>query len=86
MFVATSSDLDRHGSLVRRLCDSGTAAWVVFGEHDDVGLTDHERAVLEECPGATLVTIPDTGHFALNQKPAQVAEIVPGALSSTSPG
>ena len=78
--------LDRHGSLARRLCDSGAAAWVVFGEHDDVGLTDDERAVLEECPGATLVTIPDTGHFALNQKPAQVAEIVLDALLNTSPG
>ena len=78
--------LDRHGSLARRLCDSGARAWVVFGEHDDVGLTDDERAVLQECPGATLVTIPDTGHFALNQKPAQIAEIVLGALSGTSRG
>jgi pimeloyl-ACP methyl ester carboxylesterase len=78
--------LDRHGSLARRLCDSGAAAWVVFGENDDIGLTDDERAVLEECPGATLATIPDTGHFALNQKPAQVAEIVRDALMSTSPG
>src|SRR5262245_51262878 len=34
--------LDRHGSLARRLCDSGVRAWVVFGEHDDVGLTDDE--------------------------------------------
>jgi pimeloyl-ACP methyl ester carboxylesterase len=78
--------LDRHGSLARRLCDSGACAWVVFGEHDDVGLTDDERVVLEECPGATLVTIPDTGHFALNQQPAQIAEIVLGALSGTSHG
>ena len=53
----------------------------MFGEHDDVGLTDDERAVLEECPGTTLVTIPGTGHFALNQKPAQIAEIVLGAIS-----
>jgi pimeloyl-ACP methyl ester carboxylesterase len=41
---------------------------------------------LQECPGATLVTIPDTGHFALNQKPAQIAEIALGALSGTSRG
>jgi pimeloyl-ACP methyl ester carboxylesterase len=77
--------LDRHGSLARRLCDAGAAAWVVFGEHDDIGLTDDERAVLEECAGLTLVTIPGTGHFALNQKPAQVAEVVLAALSSTAP-
>jgi hypothetical protein len=36
--------LDRHGSLVPRLCDSGAMAWVVFGERDDVGLTDQEGA------------------------------------------
>src|SRR6266511_1226327 len=35
--------LDRHGSLVPRLCDSGAKAWVVFGERGDVGLSDEER-------------------------------------------
>ena len=43
--------LDRHGSLARRFCDSGTQAWVVFGERDDVGITPDERALLEAAPG-----------------------------------
>lgn len=30
--------LDRHGSLVSRLCEAGVRAWVVFGDHDEVGL------------------------------------------------
>jgi pimeloyl-ACP methyl ester carboxylesterase len=74
--------LDRHGSLVSRLCDSGVEAWVVFGERDDVGLGDDERRALEACDQVTLVTIPDTGHFALNDKPARVAELMLDAVST----
>ena len=74
--------LDRYGSLVSRLCDAGVKAWVVFGAHDDIGLSDHERQGLEACDLVTLVTIPDTGHFALVDKPARVADIVLEAVSS----
>jgi pimeloyl-ACP methyl ester carboxylesterase len=77
--------LDRHGPLARRLCDSGVRAWVVFGDHDDIGLTDNERGVLEESPNVTLITIADAGHFTLNQKPGQIADIVLDAISSKSP-
>jgi len=73
--------LDRHGSLARRLCDSGARAWVVFGEHDDIGLTDDERDVLHKCPSVTIVAISDTGHFALNEKPGEIAEILLDALA-----
>ena len=76
--------LDRYGSLVPRLCDSGAKAWVVFGERGDVGLAEDERRALESCPGVTLVTIPDTGHFALTDKPARVAELILDAASSAS--
>jgi pimeloyl-ACP methyl ester carboxylesterase len=74
--------LDRHGSLAPRLCNSGVLAWGVFGEHDDIGLTDKERDVLEECPQVTTVTIADAGHFTLNEKPGQIADIVLGAVTS----
>jgi pimeloyl-ACP methyl ester carboxylesterase len=77
--------LDRHGSLARRLCASGVRAWVVFGDGDDVGLKDSERQELESCPTVILVTIPDAGHFTLNQKPARVAEVVLQALAGPSP-
>lgn len=76
--------LDRHGSLAPRLCSSGAAAWVLFGGSGDVGLRDDEREVLETCPGVTLVTIPETGHFALNQEPQRVADVVLEALASKS--
>jgi pimeloyl-ACP methyl ester carboxylesterase len=74
--------LDRHGSLAPQLCDSGVPAWVVFGEHDEIGLTDQERGVLEACPQVTTVTIADAGHFALNQKPGQIAGLVLDAVAS----
>jgi pimeloyl-ACP methyl ester carboxylesterase len=77
--------LDRHGSLVPRLCDSGVKAWVVFGERDDVGLKDDERRGLEECPHVTMVWIPDAGHFTLNEEPGLIAEVVLDALSSGTP-
>jgi pimeloyl-ACP methyl ester carboxylesterase len=73
--------LDRHGSLAPRLCDSRARAWVVFGDRDDIGLADDERGVLEQCSDVTMVTISDAGHFTLNQKPGQIAELVLDAVA-----
>ena len=73
--------LDRHGSLAALLCESGVPAWVVFGDHDDVGLRADERSVLEECPDVTMAVVTDAGHLTLNEQPAQVAEIVIEAVS-----
>jgi pimeloyl-ACP methyl ester carboxylesterase len=53
----------------------------VFGDHDDIGLIDDERDLLERCPSVTLVTISDAGHFTLNEKPGEVAGILLDALS-----
>jgi pimeloyl-ACP methyl ester carboxylesterase len=74
--------LDRHGSLAGRLCESGVPAWVGFGDHGDVGLTDEERQVLEDCPSVTLVTIQGAGHASLVQKPERIAELVLASVSS----
>jgi pimeloyl-ACP methyl ester carboxylesterase len=74
--------LHRAASLPTRLCDSGVRAWVAFGERDMVGLAAAERAVLESCPGVTLVRIAGAGHLALNEKPAEVAELVLAAVAT----
>ena len=74
--------LDRHGSLAKRFCDAGVRAWVVFGEKDDIGLAPAERELLTAAPNVTLVEIAGTGHFALNQKPDQIAAIVLQAVSN----
>jgi pimeloyl-ACP methyl ester carboxylesterase len=79
------SYLDRHGSLAQRFCDSGTRAWVVFGERDDVGIADDERDLLESTPHVNLVEITDAGHFTLNQKPSEIAALVIEAVESTIP-
>ena len=76
--------LDRHGSLARRFCDSRTPAWVVYGEHDDVGITPDERDLLEAAPHVRLVEIPDAGHFTLNQKPGEIAAIVLEAVMTAA--
>ena len=73
--------LDLHGSLARRLCDSGARAWVVFGERDEIGLTGDERDVLEQCSSVTVVTIAGAGHFTLNEKPGEIAEILLDAVA-----
>ena len=76
--------LDRHGSLAKRFCDAGTRAWVVYGENDDIGITRDEREVLAAASHVTLIEIADTGHFALNQKPDEIAAIVLQAVSSAT--
>jgi pimeloyl-ACP methyl ester carboxylesterase len=74
--------LDRHGSLAKRFCDAGVRAWVVFGEKDDIGLAPAERELLITAPNVTLVEIADTGHFALNHRPDEIATIVLEAVKA----
>lgn len=75
--------LDGQESLARRFCDAGALTWLVYGDHGDVGLADDERAVLEACPGVTMVEVSPAGHMTLNEQPAQVADIVLQAVAST---
>jgi pimeloyl-ACP methyl ester carboxylesterase len=77
--------LDRHGSLAPRFAASGVPAWVVYGESDDIGITDDERDVLEASPHVSIVTISDAGHFTLNQQPGEIAKLVLEAVTSTVP-
>jgi len=74
--------LDRHGSLVSRLCDSGVRAWAAFGDGTgEVGLTDEERRGLERSPNVELVTIRGSGHLALNDNPGIVAGLILDAVN-----
>jgi pimeloyl-ACP methyl ester carboxylesterase len=68
--------LDQYRDLVSRLRDSGVPAWVVRGDHDDVGLSDEERAGLEASPNVTMVSVPDAGHLVMVDQPVAVAELV----------
>ena len=60
-------------------------AWVVYGENDDVGITDDERDVLEASPHVSIARISDAGHFTLNQQPGEIARLVLEALTSKAP-
>jgi pimeloyl-ACP methyl ester carboxylesterase len=77
--------LDRHGSLVSRLGDAGVPTQIVFGERDDVGITNDERRGLAAYPHVTIIEIANAGHFTLNEQPAQIAELVLDALGSQAP-
>lgn len=68
--------LDAHGSLVPRLCQSGVTSYVVFGDNDEIGLTDEERSGLEACADVTLVTVADATHGLIIEQPAQIAELI----------
>ena len=76
--------LDRHGSLAPRLGDAGVPTRIVFGERDDIGITDDERKTLAEYPNVTILEIADAGHFTLNQQPGQIAELLLDVLGSES--
>ena len=57
-------------------------AWVAFGDgKGEVGLADDERRALEACETVQLSTIAGSGHMALVDQPAVVAELVLAAVS-----
>jgi pimeloyl-ACP methyl ester carboxylesterase len=68
--------LDAHGSLVPRLCESGVKSYVVFGDNDEIGLTDEERRGLEACADVTLITVADATHGLIIEQPARIAELI----------
>ncbi|GAA4832526.1 alpha/beta hydrolase [Kitasatospora terrestris] len=68
--------LDRYPSLVTRLRESGARAWVVRGDHDEIGLKDGERRDLEASPQVTMVAVPHAGHLVLVDQPARVAAVI----------
>ena len=68
--------LDAHGSLVPRLCQSGVKSYVVFGDNDEIGLTDEERSGLETCADVTLLTVADATHGLIIEQPARIAELI----------
>jgi pimeloyl-ACP methyl ester carboxylesterase len=69
--------------IAARLVSSGVRTWVVRGDHDEIGLTDDERAVLTASPDVTLVVIEGSGHFVLTDQPAAVVGVVLEALDAS---
>jgi hypothetical protein len=53
----------------------------VYGESDDVGITDDERDVLEASPHVSIVMISEAAHFTLNHQPGEIAELVLEAVT-----
>jgi pimeloyl-ACP methyl ester carboxylesterase len=74
--------LDRYDGLAERLVDSDVPAWVVRGDHDEIGLQPAERETLEKGAHITMVTIPDAGHMVLVEQPAAVANVIVKAAAT----
>ena len=67
--------LDHYGSVAERLCASGSKAWVVFGDDDEIELQADERRVLEACPTVTLSTVKGT-HMFIVESPSETADVI----------
>jgi pimeloyl-ACP methyl ester carboxylesterase len=78
--------LDRHGNLVDRLIDSGREAWVVRGEHDEIGLLPEDRDRLETASNIELRNIPEAAHFAFVEQPQTVAAVIGEFVTGTRAG
>ena len=39
-------------------------------------VADDERRALEACPHVVVVTIPNAGHFTLNEEPGRIAALI----------
>jgi len=62
--------LERSAPLVQRLCDTGVPTWVLFGDHDEVGLTTEERGDLQACPHVALDTLAGATHMLSLRSPS----------------
>ena len=76
--------LDVHGSLVPRLCQSGVKSYVVFGDNDEIGLSDEERSGLEACADVTLIIVADATHGLIIEQPARIAELILALIENKS--
>jgi pimeloyl-ACP methyl ester carboxylesterase len=81
IFRGYFSYLGRHDAPAERLCEAGVPTWVVHAEKGDGDLTDTERHALEQCPHATVITIPGTSFLIPNEEPERVAACLVEALS-----
>jgi len=70
-------------ALVGRLCDAGVPALVVFGDHEEVGLTADERQALDACPHVAMEVVAGATHFLVTEEPRRIAELI---LQGTAEG
>ncbi len=68
--------LDHGAPLAGRLCDAAVPALVVFGDHEEVGLTDEERQALDACPHVAMEVVTGATHFLVTEEPRRIAELI----------
>jgi pimeloyl-ACP methyl ester carboxylesterase len=68
--------LDHGAPLVGRLCDAGVRALVVFGDHEEVGLTADEQNALDACPRIAVEVVAGATHFLVTEEPRRIAKLI----------
>jgi hypothetical protein len=59
--------------------------WVLFGDHDEVGLTTEERGDLQAYPHIALDTLVGATHLLIAEEPKRIAELVLGVANGSIP-
>ncbi len=68
--------IDTHGSLVDRLRRTTIPVWYVRGDRDDIGLNKEYRSALEEADNIRIRDIPGARHFAMADRPDELARCI----------
>lgn len=82
-FLGFFDHLDKHGDLAERLATTEVPVWYVRGTKDDVGFSEDQRGILGSCDLIQIHEITDAGHFAMCDKPAEVAQLIIEFLKDT---
>jgi len=73
--------LHQYEDAAQRLCDAHVPTWVMHAEKGDGRLSAKERATLEACDHARVITIPGTSFLLPNDHSARYADVILEALA-----
>jgi pimeloyl-ACP methyl ester carboxylesterase len=74
------AQLARDKAPAARLCATHLPTWIMHAEKGDGALTDDERATLDACPTATVLTVPGTSWMLPCEEPDRIADLVVKAI------
>ena len=72
--------IDKNKNLINQLTKTKVPVYYVRGEKDDIKFTDKDKAALNSSDCIKIVEIKDARHFAMIDKPDEIAKIIVDAL------
>jgi len=73
--------IDKHDNLANRLVSTKVPVYYVRGEFDDVGFSEQNRITLETNSLIRIFDIPGASHFAMVDKPTEIAGLIKQILA-----